>query len=95
MRQRGVTDFSPLHDRPVVHAERRARHGPGTTAASSGRSPSSGPTPDDNGYARPVEGLVTLVDLDTMTVVEVTDHGVVPLPERPGNYSARDAGRAG
>jgi primary-amine oxidase len=43
--------------------------------------------PDDNGYARPVEGVVTLVDLDTMTVVEVEDHGVVPLPSTPANYS--------
>lgn len=40
----------------------------------------------DNRYARPVEGLVVLVDLDQMQVREVADHGVVPLPERPGNY---------
>jgi primary-amine oxidase len=43
--------------------------------------------PGDNGYARPVEGLLTLVNLDTMSVVEVTDLGVVPLPERAGNYA--------
>jgi primary-amine oxidase len=43
--------------------------------------------PADNGYARPVEGLVVLVDLDTMSVVEVEDHGVVPLPSAPANYS--------
>ncbi len=41
---------------------------------------------DDNGYARPVEGLVVTVDLDTMTVVEVVDHGVVALPPQSGNY---------
>ena len=35
---------------------------------------------DDNGYARPVEGLVVLVDLDRMEVIDVRDHGVVPLP---------------
>ena len=40
----------------------------------------------DNRYARPVEGLVILVDLDRMEVREVVDHGVVPLPELPGNY---------
>jgi primary-amine oxidase len=45
-------------------------------------------SPGDNGYARPVEGLVALVDLDTMTVVDVEDHGVVPLPEQAANYSA-------
>ncbi|MDX6313420.1 MAG: primary-amine oxidase [Streptomyces sp.] len=42
--------------------------------------------PDDNGYARPVEGLIVTVDLDAMTVIEVVDHGVVPLPPQPGNY---------
>ncbi|OHV32803.1 MULTISPECIES: primary-amine oxidase [Pseudofrankia] len=40
----------------------------------------------DNGYARPVEGLIVTVDLDTMEVVEVADHGVVPLPPLGGNY---------
>ena len=42
----------------------------------------------DNGYARPIEGLVTLVDLDRMEVVEVEDHAVVPLPTHDGNYTA-------
>ncbi|GAB3295710.1 primary-amine oxidase [Epidermidibacterium keratini] len=40
----------------------------------------------DNGYARPVEGLIVTVDLDEMKVVDVVDHGVVPLPSQPGNY---------
>jgi len=43
--------------------------------------------PDDNGYARPVEGLLVVVDLDRMEVVDVQDHGVVPLPTQPGNYA--------
>ncbi|MCK9898804.1 primary-amine oxidase [Frankia sp. Cpl3] len=47
--------------------------------------------PGENGYARPVEGLLVVVDLDAMAVVEVVDHGLppgemVPLPPRPGNY---------
>jgi primary-amine oxidase len=42
--------------------------------------------PGEHGYARPVEGLVVVVDLDAGEVVEVADHGVVPLPTRPGNY---------
>ncbi len=42
----------------------------------------------DNGYARPIEGLITLVDLDRMEVVRIEDHGVVPLPARDGNYTA-------
>lgn len=43
--------------------------------------------PTDNGYARPVQGVVTLVDLNTMTVVDVQDHGVVPLPPESANYT--------
>src|SRR3954454_478557 len=42
--------------------------------------------PGEHGYARPIEGLVVVVDLDAMEVVEVTDHGVVALPPNPGNY---------
>jgi len=42
--------------------------------------------PDDNGYARPVEGLIVVVDVDRMEVVDVQDHGVVSLPAQPGNY---------
>ena len=43
--------------------------------------------PDDNGYARPIEGVVAVVDMDAMAVVEIEDHGVVPLPAHAGNYS--------
>ncbi len=43
--------------------------------------------PDDNGYAHPVDGVVTRVNLDTLTVVSVEDHGVVPLPPKKANYS--------
>ena len=43
--------------------------------------------PDDNGYAHPVDGVVTLVDLDTLTVVSVEDHGVLPMPAKKANYS--------
>mgnify|MGYP001335433844 CR=1 FL=1 len=44
--------------------------------------------PHDNGYARPVEGLVALVDLGAMRIVRIEDSGVVPLPPEPGNYAA-------
>jgi primary-amine oxidase len=43
-------------------------------------------SPEDHGYARPVEGLIVTVDMDLMAVVDVTDHGVVPLPPKAGNY---------
>src|SRR5580693_5334892 len=44
--------------------------------------------PDDNGYARPIEGVIVRFDLDRMHVVEVEDHGVTPIYERAGNYTA-------
>jgi len=43
--------------------------------------------PDDNGYAHPVDGVVTKVDLDSLTVVSVEDHGVIPVPKKKANYS--------
>src|SRR5919205_1985856 len=45
--------------------------------------------PGEHGYARPVEGLIVHFDLDAMRVVEIEDHGVVPLPPTAGNYSER------
>jgi primary-amine oxidase len=47
-------------------------------------------TPDDNGYARPVEGVVVYVDIGRGEVLEVEDHGVVPLPPERGGYLAGD-----
>ena len=48
--------------------------------------------PNDNGYARPIEGVSALVDLNTMEVVRVDDYGLVPLPPNPGNYAAEFVG---
>jgi primary-amine oxidase len=44
----------------------------------------------ENGYARPVENLVALVDLDTMEVLSVEDGPAVKIPERSGNYGVDD-----
>ncbi|MGH7985090.1 MAG: primary-amine oxidase, partial [Candidatus Binataceae bacterium] len=41
----------------------------------------------DVGYGRPVEGLVTFVDLEKMEVVEVIDDVAVPLPPLTGFYT--------
>jgi primary-amine oxidase len=41
---------------------------------------------EDNGYARPIEGLIVLFDLDDMEVVEIEDHGIVPVPPKSGNF---------
>jgi primary-amine oxidase len=44
--------------------------------------------PTDNGYARPIEGLRPVVDLNTMKVIRVEEHGHWPLPPQEGNYAA-------
>ena len=49
-------------------------------------------SPTDNGYARPIEGVTAVVDLNSMKVLRVDDYGVVPLPPNPGNYAAEFVG---
>jgi primary-amine oxidase len=46
------------------------------------------PGPGEHVYARPIEGLIVKFDLDKMEVVEVEDHGVVPVPAKTANYRA-------
>ncbi len=46
----------------------------------------------DNGYAHPVENVLALVDYDSGEVIEVQDHGVVPIPPEPGNYDVASVG---
>jgi primary-amine oxidase len=45
-----------------------------------------------NPYARPVEGLHAIVDLNAMTVVRVEDHGIVPVPPGTGAYTGPQVG---
>ncbi len=44
--------------------------------------------PTDNGYARPIEGIRPVVDLNSMQVIRVEEFGVWPLPPLGGNYSS-------
>lgn len=46
----------------------------------------------DNGYARPIEGIRPVVDLNTMTVIRIEEYGVWPLPPESANYSADRVG---
>ena len=43
---------------------------------------------EDNGYARPVHGLIAHVDLTAGKVAYLEDHGVTPLPPESGRYTA-------
>jgi primary-amine oxidase len=85
MRKRGVTDFGLAMVDPWPAGYRGPDDDP------SGRRLARPLTfvrsePGENGYARPVENLIVTVDLDLMEVLDVEDHGVVPLPPQPGNY---------
>jgi len=46
--------------------------------------------PADNGYARPIEGLIVDFDLGRNEVIEVRDYGVVPVPTEGASYYAED-----
>lgn len=47
---------------------------------------------EDNGYARPVEGLIVHYDLDEMKILRVEDHGGPAIPAAAGNYTAESLG---
>ncbi len=49
--------------------------------------------PRDNGYARPLQGLIAHVDLTAGRVAHLEDHGVVPLPPEHGRYDAEGQAR--
>jgi primary-amine oxidase len=44
--------------------------------------------PTDNGYAKPIEGLRPVVDLNAMKVIRVEEYGHWPLPLGQCNYAA-------
>jgi primary-amine oxidase len=46
----------------------------------------------DNGYARPIEGVIAFFDGGAGEVLEVVDLGVVPLPPERGSYLPADVG---
>ena len=89
IRRRGVTDFDMVMIDPwsvgYNGPEDAAQHGRFVRPLSWVRQGD----PDDNGYARPVEGLIVRFDLDRMEVVDVEDHGVVPLPPASGTTRRR------
>lgn len=41
-----------------------------------------------NGYARPIESLLGIIDLDAMRVLAVEEYDVKPIPEADGEYTA-------
>lgn len=88
MRGRGITDFAKVDVQPwpagrfgLLEEEGR-RLG---RAISYLREHSQ-----DNQYARPIEGVIALVDLGRREVLDVVDHGAAPVPTDPGRYQSSD-----
>jgi primary-amine oxidase len=88
MRRRGITDFDQVQIDPwptgnfgrAIEEDRRI-----TRCLSYYRE-----APTDNGYARPVEGVIATVDGARGEVLEVVDYGVVPIPAETGSYYPED-----
>ncbi len=91
MRKRGITDFSLVMIEPWSAGEYGLADDPKgvrlTRALTWVRR-----HPTDNGYARPVDGVIAFVDLNTLQVLRVDDYGVVPLPPEDGNYLPETVG---
>jgi primary-amine oxidase len=91
LRKRGVTDFDLVMVDPWSagsygdEAEKTRRLSRALTWVRANA--------NDNGYAHPVEGVLALVDLNKMEVVRIEDHGVIPLPPEPGNYTPEAVGQ--
>ena len=86
--RRGITDLEHVQIDPVA-GRRRSATAPRRAGASPGASRSCARADDDNGYARPIEGLIVHVDLGGARCIEVIDHA--PAGRRPD--PARAAGR--
>ena len=87
MRERGVTDFHLAMIDPWPSGYLGPADHPATSSRLCRPLTWMRSAPGEHGYARPVEGLIVTVDMDNMTVLDVADHGVVPLPAHPGNYA--------
>lgn len=86
MRKRGVEDLSLAYIDPWPGAYVTDEDSPDKRRICRPLTWVRPPVEGGHQYARPVEGLTTVVDLEKMEVIEVTDHGVVPIPEFQGEY---------
>jgi primary-amine oxidase len=88
MRARGVTDFDAVQIDPWPAGSFGVPHEEGRRICrclSYVRE-----TAEDNGYARPVEGVIGFVDMGRGEVLEVLDIGVVPMAPERGSYYPED-----
>ncbi len=84
MERRGITDIDrvQIDPWPTGNFDREVERGRRITRCLSYYREE----PSDNGYARPVEGVVATVDAARGIVLDVADYGVVPLAPGRGSY---------
>jgi primary-amine oxidase len=85
--KRGITDMNLVQIDPwpaggIVHESIKKGHRALKTISFLKESES------DNGYAKPINGVISHVDLTLKKVTHVEDHGVVPLPKAHARYDA-------
>lgn len=85
LKKRGITDFELLHIDPwpaggFVHETIKPGHRALKCISFLKESM------NDNGYAKPIQGVISWVDVTLGKVVHVEDHGVVPIPKEHARY---------
>jgi primary-amine oxidase len=90
MRARGIEDFDLVQIDPWPAGAFGSPHEQGRRISRCISFVRESPT--DNGYARPVEGVIAFFDQGNNEVLEVVDFGVVPLPPEHGSYLPDDVG---
>ncbi len=86
MRKRGITDFDNVQV-DVWSAGYFAL--PGQDGLRLYRTPSYYYKDSTNPYSRPIEGLMTIVDINAQKVIDVIDDGVLPVPA-PADFAETD-----
>ena len=84
MRKRGIEDLSTVQIDPWPAGSFGVVHEYGRRICRC--LPYVRETPDDNGYAHPVEGVIAFVDMARGEVLEVVDSGVIAVPPERGSY---------
>jgi primary-amine oxidase len=83
MRRRGLTDLSQLRVNPLSAG---ALAGPERGRRLQRCFTFVQKTPDDLGWAHPVDGVTVVVDVVTREVLDVVDHASLPVPVEDGNF---------
>ena len=91
MRKRGLTNFDQIHVDPWAPGLLDPKTEPRTTRWARALSYLKGT--QKNVYARPIEGVVAVVDLTRMRVDRVIDTGVYPVPPESADLDPRSVGK--